>query len=718
MHMIGRCIGIVIAFAPSLVTATTPFVPALAAPPYTIYPNTSNVFGRGQVNRSAGVVRYLGRFSTEQDCLNECLSFTDPSDGAICNSFTYHHANYPSPDFAGACYAIGDHSWLPVVDNAPSAPITSGRIQWPNSPCGSGSATGCQWLADPVCLAPGNTLSQVSMTPAQAALACASLSDCVAWTFSGARNQTGAVMVTLKNSTGEVRNGGSGCWAFRKYFPTGHDAYRTGFHFQPPKNWMNDPNGPMFDAKTGLYHLFYQWNPQSNVGFSDMHWGHAVSKDMLKWRNLPIALYPDTGSCGGEWSGSATVDAPGGLPILSYSVQCNSYFGQAVPADPSDALLVNWTANHIVGHKAPNTGGFRDPSTAWLGPDGKWRQLLACGGASCLYESGDFKTWQYVGHMFGTGKGSTWEMPDIVNLTDGKTLFMKVGMENGTDYWTTGSFSYESNNFTTGVGVATGAYSIQQQCDYGAFYSSKTFAGAPEKVLIGWVGEGADSPMKDWAGLQSIPRAITADPARPGRVLFYPIDLTALHGTRVDLGLTPLPSGGTVKVHGMTGLQLDLLATFQGPLTQGTVFGLGVFAVDGDLSTMTNVTVTIVDSISGILAVGAHRGIFPLAKTGGVTLRVLVDRSIVEGFVDDGTAVATTRAYPGSQAATSVYVTNGGTTTVQLTKFEGYVMQTSEPPSIEELKAHAREYQLTQGEQLGEQLGDIFGNSLGEALFV
>ena len=77
-----------------------------------------------------------------------------------------------------------------------------------------------------------------------------SLSDgCVGWGYSGPRNQTGALMVTFKNTTDEVRGGGSNCWAFRKYFPTGADAYRTGYHFQPPKNWMNDPNG----AYTGCW---------------------------------------------------------------------------------------------------------------------------------------------------------------------------------------------------------------------------------------------------------------------------------------------------------------------------------------------------------------------------------------------------------------------------------------------------------------------------------
>ena len=163
----------------------------------------------------------------------------------------------------------------------------------------------------------------------------------------------------------------------------------------------------------GLYHLFYQWNPDAVVGFANMHWGHAVSTDLLGWKQLPIALYPDGGSCGGEWSGSATLQAPTNPagPTLSYSVQCNSYFGIATPTatDPSaDPLLLNWTANRVAGHKAPGTGGFRDPSTAWQGNDKVWRQLLACNGAACLYNSTDFKSWSYAGHAAGTGKGATW----------------------------------------------------------------------------------------------------------------------------------------------------------------------------------------------------------------------------------------------------------------------------------------------------------------------
>merc|ERR1719201_2126668 len=104
----------------------------------------------------------------------------------------------------------------------------------------------------------------------------------------------------------------------------GSDPFYTHFHAQPIKNWLNDPNGPMFF--NGYYHLFFQYNPKSKK-WGDMHWYHMKSKDMLHWEHLPVALAPDQPyDCGGIFSGSATVfhNASSGkdIPILTYSVAC------------------------------------------------------------------------------------------------------------------------------------------------------------------------------------------------------------------------------------------------------------------------------------------------------------------------------------------------------------------------------------------------------------
>ena len=498
----------------------------------------------------------------------------------------------------------------------------------------------------------------------------------------------------------------------------------------------------------GLYHLFWQWNPSivepaSAGGFVNMHWGHAISHDLLGWKQLPIALQPDGASCGGEWSGSATVDAPGGV-TLSYSVQCNSYFGQATPVNAAhDPLLVNWTANHVVGHKAPGTGGFRDPSTAFKAADGKWRQLLACNGAACVYESSDFEAWQYIGHAAGTGKGATFEMPDFFALPTGSpsagSHFLKVGMENGTDYWSTGTFDAQTNLFIPHPGAAgfgsanSTAWDNRldtQRCDYGSFYSSKTFA-TPEaealsssssssssspspsdpssspRALIGWVGEEAGSPLLQWAGIQSLPRLVTADPDHPGRALFTPVpSLASLRENRSTVAaINPLKPATWLRLpQAASGVQLDVSANFSGPFSAGQSFGIGVLAEqqqEGQPSqepghdTMTTATVSIADGEGGpggwaTITVGPHTGRFLLPKSldQPLDLRVIVDHSVVEAFVSGGRAVITRRVYKGP-SATGAYVFNDGTAGVGLAGLEAFQMRAPTRPTIEELRRKA-----------------------------
>ena len=132
------------------------------------------------------------------------------------------------------------------------------------------------------------------------------------------------------------------------------DPFYTHFHAQPLKNWLNDPNGPMYI--NGKYHLFFQYNP-NGPKWGDMHWYHMVSTDMVHWKHLPVALAPDQGyDCGGIFSGSATVyhNATSGqdVPVLTYSVACGKAVVNALPADPSDPNLTNWTKpayNPVIG---------------------------------------------------------------------------------------------------------------------------------------------------------------------------------------------------------------------------------------------------------------------------------------------------------------------------------------------------------------------------------
>jgi beta-fructofuranosidase len=174
--------------------------------------------------------------------------------------------------------------------------------------------------------------------------------------------------------------------------------------------------GPFYDAATQLYHLFAQYNPHGPK-WGDMNWYHAVSKDMVHWAHLPVALTPDHDfDCGGEFSGSATVmpDAAG-TPVLSVSVACGKWVFMAIPEDKaSDPLMINWRKNGTMPSSgapfsgpifdAPSysTGGFRDPTTAWRGADKVWRMATGCGdgkGGACLFKSENFVNWTAVGWL-------------------------------------------------------------------------------------------------------------------------------------------------------------------------------------------------------------------------------------------------------------------------------------------------------------------------------
>jgi sucrose-6-phosphate hydrolase SacC (GH32 family) len=128
------------------------------------------------------------------------------------------------------------------------------------------------------------------------------------------------------------------------------EAHRPQFHFTPPTGWMNDPNGMVYH--NGEYHLFYQHNPDSTV-WGPMHWGHAVSKDLVRWQHLPIALYPD--SLGTIFSGSAVVDV-------------NNTSGLGTAQNPP--LVAIFTSHHAEGEKAGRKD-FQTQSLAYSTDNGR-----------------------------------------------------------------------------------------------------------------------------------------------------------------------------------------------------------------------------------------------------------------------------------------------------------------------------------------------------------
>jgi beta-fructofuranosidase len=293
---------------------------------------------------------------------------------------------------------------------------------------------------------------------------------------------------------------------------------------------MNDPNGPIFWK--GKYHLFYQLNPHAAV-WGDMHWGHAVSADMVHWKHQPIAMAPTPGGADSEgcFSGSAVVF--NGKPAFIYTGVQNAPREQATIRDGSDKLretqmlavaeddeLLRWkkVEQPVIPWPPPGVQvtGFRDPCP-WKEADGWYLGVgsgeRGKGGCVLLYRSPDLQHWEYL-HKLVEGKpngkqaanpcdsGEMWECPDFFALGDKHCLIYST--ENKV-LWTTGHYDQHAHTYTperSGV------------LDHGAsYYAPKSFA-APggRRILWGWLREtrpDAEFAAAGWSGVMSYPRVLT-----------------------------------------------------------------------------------------------------------------------------------------------------------------------------------------------------------------
>ena len=306
------------------------------------------------------------------------------------------------------------------------------------------------------------------------------------------------------------------------------DHLRPLYHFLPPANWMNDPNG-LIQWK-GLYHLFYQYNPVQ-AAWGRIHWGHAVSHDLLHWQHLPIALEPSPGGpdWDGVWSGCA-VNA-GGKPVIFYTgvspeVQC-----MATSQDDLNTLE-KFPKNPVVPH--PPAGmkliGFRDPC---LWQEGEtWYMIIGSGfegrgGALLLYSSTDMLNWEYLHPLItadrvdpgGLSLGNMWECPQLFPLGDQHLVHFSACDRQGSKYvvYLTGTYSHKT-------------FSPQRlmKLDYGNefFYAPQAFVDeGGRRIMLGWCREERSQAAQfqaGWAGVMSLPRLV--EPRPDGLPGFRPLD--------------------------------------------------------------------------------------------------------------------------------------------------------------------------------------------------
>ncbi|KAG6579426.1 Acid beta-fructofuranosidase, partial [Cucurbita argyrosperma subsp. sororia] len=485
---------------------------------------------------------------------------------------------------------------------------------------------------------------------------------------------------------------------------------RTAFHFQPEQNWMN---GPLYHM--GWYHFFYQYNPQAAV-WGNIVWGHAVSRDLIHWLHLPIALLPDHWyDINGVWTGSATV-LPDGQIMMLYtgstkeSIQVQNL---AYPANLSDPLLIDWVkfpGNPVL---VPPPGidfkDFRDPTTAWLTSEGKWR--LAVGskvnrtGISLLYETEDFQRFHLLDNLLcAVSDTGMWECVDFfpVSKTENYGLdtsangpevkhVMKTSLDDDRhDYYSLGTYDEKTGTWIpddpkTDVGIGL-------RYDYGIFYASKSFYdhNKGRRVLWGWIGE-SDSEFADvqkgWASVQSIPRTILFDNKTGTNLLQWPVEeVESLRQESHVFNNLVVKAGSVLPLDVGIATQLDISAEFEldkealekatktnvefscqtsgGATKRGALgpFGLSILA-DESRSEHTPVYFYVAKDQNGSLktffctdesrsseASDVFKPIYgsavPVLEDEKFTLRILVDHSVVESFAQGGRTCITSRVYP------------------------------------------------------------------------
>jgi beta-fructofuranosidase len=452
-----------------------------------------------------------------------------------------------------------------------------------------------------------------------------------------------------------------------------HDPLRPECHLMPPHNWMNDPNGPIWWK--GKYHLFYQLNPHAAV-WGDMHWGHAISTDMVHWHHEPSALAPTPGGPDSEgcFSGSAVV--MDGVPTFIYTGVQNAPPDQVTIRDGSDKLretqllaaaeddnLLHWKKldTPIINTPPPEmrVTGFRDPCL-WREKD-TWYLGLGSGergkgGCVLLYRSQDLRKWTYL-HKLVEGKpngrvaanpcdsGEMWECPDFFALNGHHCLFYSTEDK---VIWTTGDYDEKELRYTP---------KRQGVLDHGsAYYAPKSFlAPGGRRILWGWIRETrpeAEFAAAGWAGAMSLPRVLTIgqqgqlemNPADEVKTLRGPIDKTALtSATPYRLKLAALRHEFQIPV----GL-FSVKAVTVRLLTAG--------ATSWELT---------IDVAGNLIHCGAISFPLPSLPWPRPSLHLFLDGSVIESFIGGREAI-TSRVYSLKPGQTELEVSFNGEKTIEL----------------------------------------------------
>ena len=450
--------------------------------------------------------------------------------------------------------------------------------------------------------------------------------------------------------------------------------FRQRYHFMAPAYWINDPNGLIH--YNGNYHLFYQHHPYSPK-WGAMHWGHAISKDLVHWEHLPIALAPseayDDHEQGGCFSGSA-VDDNG---ILSLIYTGTSHDGQDFVqrqclATSTDGIsFTKYEGNPVIADPpAEGSKDFRDPKV-WK-HDSSWYMVTgSCRdgrGKALLHKSPDLKEWEYIGVLAESrGElGAMWECPDFYQLQGKHVLmFSPMGLYDRKVVYLTGDMDYRTGKFF---------WSTIGETDWGFdFYAPQSFSDDNGRnIIIGWANgwnwmpwwKGFGPTQEDqWCGAMSLPRVVSL--CADGRLSFAPVEeLKSLREECYTVSDLNVSGESLLQLAAGDGISYEIEAEIDLKTTDAAELGFYLRCSEKEKTTVTcdlkNAQLIFDRSASDTYNSDIRYCPLESASTEVLRLHIFVDTSSIEIFTDDGRTVMSSNIYPSQESTGTYFFVKGG----------------------------------------------------------
>jgi fructan beta-fructosidase len=432
--------------------------------------------------------------------------------------------------------------------------------------------------------------------------------------------------------------------------------YRPKIHFTTKEGWINDPNGLVYE--NGNYHLFYQFYPD-DTKWGPMHWGHAISKNLIEWEHLPIALAPD--ELGYIFSGSAVYDREntsgfasfGKSPIVAMFTHSGETQQQSIAYSIDGVKFTKYEGNPVI--KNPGIKDFRDPKMFYNPIRNSWSCVVAAGDRVHFYASSNLTYWVKTGEFGPEGNlcPGIWECPDIFPLKapNGDEIWvlvvsMTIPLEKGGP-----KTQYFIGTFDGDTFICDRPFDDIEWIDPGFDnYAAMSYYGdeLKDRIVIGWGSNwlyAADTPTNEYCGIMTLARKLSLVDTPKG-IRLSSMPFSSLAGF---MGVPTKINSEKDLDSEVFGLRIEGNGEFSIILSNDDGENL-IFGVNGENEIFMDRSHDGDNSFSNIFA---SKHFNKIAKKrvfkGIINMEAIFDVSVLEVFADEGTFACTQLVYPKNQ---------------------------------------------------------------------